>query len=235
MKLGIMQPYFFPYLGYFDLINRTDKWVVFDVVQYQKKSWMNRNRIHHPTEGWQYICAPVSKHDRFSQIKNIRINDSIVIKDKLLSQLAHYKKRAPYYESVCEMAATAFDSMQEETLVDLNVRGLLVVCDYLGIDFDCSVFSKMDINIPAVVHPGQWALEISSALKASEYINPPNGKDIFIESEFSERDIKLTFTSLVDFEYDCHPYEEVSHLSIIDVLMFCSPVEVKQYLDQLKV
>lgn len=235
MKLGIMQPYFFPYLGYFDLINRTDKWVVFDVVQYQKKSWMNRNRIHHPSEGWQYIGAPVSKHGRFSLIKDIQVNDSVVIKDKLLGQLAHYKKHAPYYESVCEITANAFDSMQDETLVDLNVKSLLVVCDYLGIDFDYSVFSNLDVDIPVVNHPGQWALEIAASLKASEYINPPNGKDIFIGSEFEERNIKLTLTSLVDFEYDCFPYETINHLSIIDVLMFCSPVEVKQYLDQLKV
>ena len=235
MKLGIMQPYFFPYLGYFDLINRTDKWVVFDVVQYHKKSWMNRNRIHHPTKGWQYICAPVAKHDRFSPIKNIRVSNSVGIKDKLLGQLVHYKKHAPYYESVCEIAANAFDSMQEETLADLNVKSLLVVCNYLGIDLDYSVCSNMDMDVSAVAHPGQWALEIATVLKASEYINPPNGKEIFIESEFEERDIKLTFTSLVDFEYDCFPYEIVNHLSIIDVLMFCSPTEVKQYLDQLKV
>ncbi len=234
MKLGIMQPYFFPYLGYFDLINRTDKWVVFDVVQYQKKSWMNRNRIHHPTEGWQYISAPVSKYERFSPIKEVKVKDSSAIKNKLLSQLAHYKKHSPYHGAVCEMITYAFESMREETLVELNVRTMLAVCDYINISINCSVLSEMDVELPVVTHPGQWALEIASALNACEYINPPNGKDIFRLNEFQDRDIKLTFTSLVDFKYNSLSYENIDHLSIIDLLMFCEPSQIKQHLDQIK-
>ena len=64
MRLGIMQPYFFPYLGYFDLINSTDRWIVFDTVQYIRHGWINRNRILHPNEGWQYIIVPIMKAKR---------------------------------------------------------------------------------------------------------------------------------------------------------------------------
>ena len=75
MKVGIMQPYFFPYLGYFDLINRVDKWIVFDTPQYIRHGWVNRNRILHPHQGWQYIVVPLKKHDRDTSINQIETAD----------------------------------------------------------------------------------------------------------------------------------------------------------------
>lgn len=234
MKLGIMQPYFFPYLGYFDLINRTDKWVVFDIVQYQNKSWMSRNRVHHPNNGWQYISAPVEKHSRSTLIKDIHIKDAEDIKKKLIGQLEHYKNRAPYYENVCQIIMNVFDSAQGGSLIDLNIKTILAICDYLDIAIDYSICSEMDLEIPKINYPGQWALEIATALNAKEYINPPNGKNIFRIDEFQQRNIKLTFTSLINFKYNCEPYEEIEHLSVIDLIMFCSPKKIKQYLDDLK-
>ena len=70
-----MQPYFFPYLGYFELIARTDRWVVLDTVQYNRKSWMNRNRILHPNNGWQYINAPVHHAPRGTLIEKVFVQD----------------------------------------------------------------------------------------------------------------------------------------------------------------
>ena len=74
MILGIMQAYFFPYLGYFDLINCSDKWIVFDTVQYIRHGWVNRNRILHPTEGWQYIIVPIRKSKREAVLSSVEIN-----------------------------------------------------------------------------------------------------------------------------------------------------------------
>ena len=59
MKLGIMQPYFFPYLGHFALIAAVDEWIVFDITQYTRKSWVNRNRVLRPDGGWQYVSIPL--------------------------------------------------------------------------------------------------------------------------------------------------------------------------------
>ena len=64
MIVALMQPYFFPYLGYFDLIHSVDQWIVFDSVQYIRQGWMHRNRILHPQSGWQYITVPIAKHSR---------------------------------------------------------------------------------------------------------------------------------------------------------------------------
>ena len=101
LTLGIMQPYLFPYIGYFDLINRTDQWVVFDLVQYNSKSWMNRNRVLHPVKGWQYITAPVSKCSLGTLIKDVFIKDMEAVEQKIMGQLQHYKK-SEKYEKKCK-------------------------------------------------------------------------------------------------------------------------------------
>ena len=76
MRLAIMQPYFFPYIGYFQLINAVDKWVVFDEVQYIRHGWVNRNMILSPNieKQWQYIIVSLQKHNQGELIKNIKVN-----------------------------------------------------------------------------------------------------------------------------------------------------------------
>jgi len=227
-----MQPYFFPYLGYYDLINRTDRWIVFDVVKYKPKSWMNRNRILHPTEGWRYISVPVDKHAGEGAIKDVQILNAGEAHDKIRGQIEHYRKgRAPFFTAVARLVDDCFAGLHSNLLRDLNVRSLSVVCDYLGIDFIHSSLSEMELALPEIKHPGQWALEISSAIGADAYLNPPGGREIFLPHEWDERGIQLGFTDLVSFNYATGPYTFIEHLSIIDVLIWNSPEVVKTYLD----
>lgn len=229
MKLGIMQPYFFPYLGYFELIARTDRWVVFDVVQYNPKSWMNRNRILHPTHGWQYIAVPVAKAPHQTAISEIRIKDRAAALKRLLGQLDHYRKRAPYFRQVNELVQSAF-AIGSDRLVDLNVSGLAAVCAYLNIDFRYSLCSRKDFDLRDIEHAGQWALKIARLMGAAEYVNPPGGRDIFRQAEWDEASIRLSFTDMPQFAYDCRPYEFVENLSILDVLMWNDAASVVQAL-----
>ena len=108
MKLGIMQPYFFPYLGYFDLINYSEKWVVFDDVQYIRHGWINRNRILHPTNGWSYIIVPV-KYSRNTRIREVTIIEDGKWKKRIRGQLQIYKKKAPYYRAVISLVEECFE------------------------------------------------------------------------------------------------------------------------------
>lgn len=233
MKLGIMQPYFFPYLGYFDLINRTDQWVVFDVVKYTPKTWMNRNRILHPSTGWQYISAPVDKQSSGGMIKDTLLVSPPDALERILGQIDHYRTGgAPYYKTVRELIITAFGRLEGSTLGALNVAALRTVCEYLSIPFEYAVLSEMKLELPPIRHPGQWALEISAALGADEYLNPSGGRSIFVEEEFRQRGIKLSFLESEDFTYDCGAYEFIPHLSIIDVLMWNSPAAIGSYLDR---
>lgn len=233
MKIGIMQPYFFPYLGYYDLINRTDRWVVFDVANYVPKSWMNRNRILHPRDGWQYITVPVHKPFEGRAIRNVEFVNKALAHRRALGQIEHYRKgRAPFFEAARDIVDRSFADLKSEKLADLNYRSLALVCEYLGIPFDAIVLSTSNIALPPIGHPGQWALEISTALKADEYVNPPDGRELFDVEAFAARGIGLTITDLIDFRYACSPYTFVERLSIIDVIMWNPPVAIKAFLDE---
>jgi len=233
-----MQPYFFPYLGYFDLINQTDSWVVFDTVKYSPRSWMNRNRILHPTEGWQYVSVPVHRHGGHGghgssdSVGNVPLADPAAALDRIRGQLDHYRQaRAPGHAAVADLLVRSFRDLPRPTLGELNIRSLALTCDYLGIRFDCQRLSELALPLPPIDHAGQWALEIATALGAKEYVNPPGGRDLFDPAEFARRGIRLSFTELEDFRYPCRGHEFIEHLSIIDVLMWNAPVAINEYLD----
>lgn len=232
MILGIMQPYFFPYLGYFDLINRTDRWIVFDVVKYTPKSWMSRNRISHPAKGWQYIHIPVNKHVNQGRICDVKVVDAAAAHARIRGQLLHYRKaRAPYYTPVTALVDKAFAYPKSDRLRDLNVGTLLVVCEYLGITINHDILSEMHLPLPEINTAGQWALEIADALGAREYINPPGGREIFHEDDWRARGITLSFTELLDYRYPSGPFDFCERLSVLDVLMWNTPSAVKAFLD----
>ncbi len=230
MKLGIMQPYFFPYLGYFDLINYTDRWIVFDTVQYIRHGWVNRNRILHPNEGWMYVTVPLKHHSRDTIIKDIRITQGKKWKRSIMGKLTHYKHRAPYANQTLDLVEDCL-SLPEDSLARLNVYALEKVCECLGIQFDYSFFSEMTLDLDPIEQPGHWALRISQAVGAEEYTNPPGGVDLFDEKAFADHGIKLTIRPLPTFKYSCNGYDFIPNLSIIDVLMWNTPERIKAYLD----
>lgn len=230
MKLGIMQPYFLPYLGYFDLINCSDRWIVFDTAQYIRHGWMNRNRILHPKEGWLYVTVPVRKHSRDTAIKDIEVGADPKWRPGIQGQIQHYKKRAPYFRETAALVEECLRA-KEHSLSRLNVAILEKVCVHLGIPFQYDYFSDLRLDLGPVDGPGEWALRISEALGATEYVNPPGGEAIFDRSKFEAAGIKLTIRKLPPLEYDCPGYEFIPSLSIIDVLMWNSPEEIGQHLE----
>jgi len=177
MKLGIMQPYFFPYLGYFELIQRTDRWIVFDTAQYIRHGWVNRNRILHPRTGSQYIKVPIKHCARETPISQIEIADRQQLQSTILGQIEHYKKRAPFYQETAALVEQCL-SGDETFLSRLNVSILAQVTQHLDIPFHCQVFSEMQLPLGPVEGPGDWALRIAEALHASEYVNPPGSVDL---------------------------------------------------------
>ncbi len=144
MTLGIMQPYFFPYLGYFELIGQCDNWIVFDTAQYIRHGWVNRNRILHPNSGWQYITVPLQKHARETPINQTETQPYEQWESRILGQLQHYKKKAPGYELVSELVRDCLGP-QETNLSRLNVITLRKTCEVLGIPFRYQIFSEMNL------------------------------------------------------------------------------------------
>jgi WbqC-like protein len=230
MKLGIMQPYFFPYIGYFDLIHSVDQWVVFDTPQYIRHGWINRNRILHPTAGWQHIIAPVRKHRRAVPIGDIRVVEDGDWRALIPRQIEHYRGRAPHFEAVAALVQDCLRS-PEPSLARLNVQILEKVCAMLEIQFAPRYFSAMNLPLGAVDGPGDWALRIAEALGADEYVNPPGGIDLFDASKFAASGIRLTMQRRADFTYECRGYRFEAALSIVDVLMWNSVEQIRAFLD----
>lgn len=229
-----MQPYFFPYIGYFQLINYVDKWVVFDDVQYIYHGWINRNRILKPIEGWQYINIPVQKHSRDTLIKDIYIDNNQKWREKILGQLSCYKKIAPFYNEAIKIINEAIQG-DYKNIVDVNIYILEVICRYLHITFEYVVSSKEDFDYSIVKTSGDWALEISRQLNVKEYVNPIGGENLFNASKFEESGIKLKFLQPKEIRYNQRRSKFESNLSIIDLIMFNSPKDIKKILNEYEV
>lgn len=231
-KVAIMQPYFFPYLGYFSLIKNTDQFIIFDPVQFIRHGWIERNRILKQNEGWLYIKTPLIKESRDALIKDCKIDNTQKWKETIVAQLQPYKKVAPYYRETMAVIEEIFNQ-DYETIVDLNKRSLEGVCKYLGIDRRLDVFSEMELTIDEVMAPDEWALNICKALgDVDEYWNPPGGQDFFDKSKYDDAGIKLVFQKPTLKEYDQKRQQFEPGLSIIDVMMFNSPEEISKMLDE---
>ena len=230
LMLGIMQPYFFPYLGHFALIAATDQWIVFDVAQYTPKTWINRNRILHPKKGWQYVTMPLSNSSISIKIHEAQILDLLKAKANIVGKLSHYKNRAPYFTNVNALVHQLFDLSTDNSLARFNIRGLDAVCQYLGIPFNHRIFSELNLPLPEKLKPGDWALEICSLLGATGYLNPVSGRSLFDPEAFARRGISLHFAATSQFVYPVKPFQFEPSLSILDVLMWNSPSVVAEAL-----
>lgn len=219
MKLGIMQPYFFPYLGYYSLIKHTDKFILFDTVQFMRHGWIERNRILKPAEGWQYVAVPLDRKSMQTSIKDAVIRNTENWKLKIIRQLDHYKKKAPYFKEVVTLVEESL-AIETESIVKLNANILTKTCNYLNIPVNLSIYSELNLNIERVAHPGEWALNISESLDAHEYINPIGGVEIFNKNKFESAGIKLRFLGNRLLPYSQRRNSFEAGLSIIDVMMF---------------
>lgn len=233
MKLAAMQPYFFPYLGQIDLINRADTWIVYDQGQYIRHGWVNRNRVLHPTSGWWYITVPLKKHPLTAPINQIEIANDLDWKTTIMKRLEHYHMDAPYYSQVIGLLKEIL-SHSYHNLARLNIESFKAICSALEIETPVHVYSELNWGQEKRQGPEDIALGICQAAGASEYLNPPGGAGLYNPDAFSEHGIKLTIQSFTNMTYDCGRYQFVPNLSIIDVMMWNSRANIKHYLDMTK-
>jgi hypothetical protein len=231
MKVAIMQPYFFPYIGYFSLISHVNMFILFDTVQFIRHGWIERNRILKPNEGWQYIRMPLRKHSRSTIIKDIIINNDHDWGGKIISQLQHYRKNAPFFNETICLLENAFKN-KSSNIVEQNKILLTAVCDYLGIITPITIFSEMKLIVEKANSPDEWALNICKAIDGvTEYWNPPGGLNFFDRTKYTSRGIKINFQKVRLPFYDQKLEIFESGLSIIDVIMFNPIDKIRQMLD----
>jgi hypothetical protein len=227
MRLGIMQPYFFPNLAHFALINATDNWIVFDITQYTRKSWINRNRILHPIKGWQYISVPLASSSTKLKIHEIQVANLLAFHQSLRGKLSHYYKMAPNYDEVLDLVDQTFEKATDNSLTALNISGLSVVCSYLNVPFNYRTCSKLGLEFPSQMKPGEWAPFIARNLGTNCYVNPIGGCKLFRSKDFTDYGIDIQFARFGDFTYPTPGHNFVPGLSILDVLMWNPPHKVR--------
>lgn len=234
MKIAIMQPYLFPYIGYFSLIRNTDHFVFFDTPQYIRKGWINRNRLLGTGGKDIYFTVPVEKCPRETPIKDVKISYNENWKEKWMGQLTIYKKRAPYYLTVMQLIQEVLNS-EAEYISKMAITSVIKTCQYLEMDIDYDIYSEMNLPMSEVNAPDEWALEITRAMKYDTYVNPPGGKSFFNADKYRKADIELEFLTQELLKYNQRVGVFVPGLSIIDVMMFCSPSEIVSMMNSYKI
>jgi len=233
MKLAIMQPYFFPYIGYFQLMYSVDKFIIFDIVQYERHSWINRNRILSPNLGkeWTYITVPLDRIKQGTLIKDVKINYNLKWERNILGKLTYYKKiRAPYYEQIVDLLIKIFDK-KYASLTELNIKCMEVVSSYLGKKFNYEICSQKNYSLENVKEKDDWALEISKIEGATTYYNAIGGMKFFNREKYYNNGIDIKFIKTNNIAYKQSKRKFVPNLSIIDVMMFNSEKEIEKMLN----
>lgn len=232
MKVAIMQPYFMPYIGYISLIKHSDVFILFDPVQFIRHGWIERNRILKQNEGWLYIQVPLLKSGRDTLIQDCLIDNSKDWKNKILSQLQIYKKKTPYYYKTVQLVNEIFEG-EYDTITSLNKTCLEKVCTYLGFPKELPIFSQMGMEIETPNDPDEWALNICKKLEGDiHYINPIGGLEFFDTGKYTNNNIEISFQKMIPVHYDQQRQSFEYGLSIIDVMMYNSPEEINNMLDQ---
>lgn len=231
MKVAIMQPYFFPYLGYFQLIHSVNRFILGDDVQYIERGWVNRNRILKPGDaGFMYITVPLVKHSHEIHISQVQLKEGADWKTKIVSQFDHYKKKAPYYSAVRDVLLHCF-ALPKTNIARFNAHCLKAACDYIGIDFTIELQSEMVFDYSMVTCRCDRPIQICKQLGADHYINAPNGKGLYDPVTFQQNNIRLSFLEPVLKEYKQLNGHFEPALSILDVMMFNSPGDIRVMLN----
>lgn len=226
MKIAIMQPYFFPYIGYWQLINAVDKFVIYDNIQYTKKGWINRNRFL--LNGKDEIFSIPLKKD--SDYKNVveRIISPTFDKRSLISKFQNAYHKAPFKKEVLPLLEKII-YYENNNLFEYIYNSVLEICDYLEIKTEIIISSK--INIDHSAKSKDKVIAIVKALNGSEYINPIGGVELYDKEEFESNGIKLNFLKANEIKYNQNMETFIPWLSILDVLMFNSKEEIKRMLE----
>lgn len=221
MKLGIMQPYLFPYIGYFQLINAVDKFVIHDDVQWIKGGRINRNSILVQGKPY-YITLPLQKNSNLLNINERSLSKDVEHhKSKIIRQIEGAYRKAPQFNSVLPLVLRCF-AFQEQNVSAFIVNTIRECCDFMGID--ASIILASELNKENDLKGQSRVLSICHLFSASEYINPIGGTDLYSKDTFKIENIKLSFIKSRNIHYKQFEYAFVPNLSIIDMLMFC-PIE----------
>ncbi|MCB0401983.1 MAG: WbqC family protein [Flavobacteriales bacterium] len=223
MKIAIMQPYIFPYVGYFQLVNAVDVFVFYDDVNFIKRGWINRNNIlvNHQLN---LFSIPLLKASQ-----NKLINEThLAIDEKWLKQfyntLEFNYKKAPHFEPAFQLVKKVFET-NHQTIADLTMASIREVSNHLGLS---TVFEQSSESYPETkgMDKADRLIRICQLKGIDTYVNPSGGKELYNKVYFKEQGIELFFIENKISGYRQFDTNFVPGLSMIDILMFNDRTEI---------
>lgn len=226
-----MQPYIFPYIGYFQLVRAVDVFVFYDDVNFIKQGWINRNKIL--VSGKEFVFTiPLKDASSFTTIRDTQVNSKLFIKwrVKFLRTLEQSYKKAPYFEAVYKLIATILNK-DFTSIADYTNESIIEISTYIGLKtkFVCSSTEYPETKS---LDREDRLVEIARRNEANSYINPIGGQELYTKESFAQNGIQLNFIKSKPIIYKQFENEFVSWLSIIDILMFNSTEGINKMLDQ---
>lgn len=224
-----MQPYLFPYIGYWQLINVVDTFVIYDNIQFSKNGWFHRNNILLNNKKTLF-SIPLKKDSDHLDVKDRFLSETAKKQiQKIITQIENSYKKAPYFKKVFPLVKEIF-LYENNNLFEYIYNSVIKLTDFLEIDTKIIISST--INIDHSLKSQTKVLAINKALGAIKYINPIGGKILYDNATFQKENIELTFLKSEISEYKQFNDEFIPYLSIIDVLMFNSKDEIKKMLNR---
>ena len=216
-SVAVMQPYFFPYIGYWHLINSVDEFIVYDDIQYTKKGWINRNR--YLTNGRDEVMTiPLKKDSDFLDIRERFVSDDFDRSStKLLNKISASYRGAGNFEE----AYTLFENcikVDDRNLFDFILNSILQIKEYLGIETKISVSSKVCSSKHLV--SAERVKYLCKKAEADCYINAIGGLELYDCSDFKKDGLDLKFIKSKLIQYEQAGNEFIPWLSMLDVIMF---------------
>lgn len=226
-----MQPYLFPYIGYYQLINYVDKFIIYDDVQYIQGGWINRNKILMRNKEQLFTFS--LKKDNFKKNINDRelSNRFNTEKTNFFQTLDACYRKAPYYKQTISLLEEIFDD-QGGNLSIFIIKQLKVICEYLNIKTPFVISSEL--GNPHHLHSEDRVIALCQTFHATEYINPIGGKELYYKEHFFAKKIDLKFLRSMPVHYQQFSDEFIPYLSIIDILMFNSERDITNLLKEFK-
>ncbi len=230
MILGMMQPYFYPYLGYWQLMNAVDEYIIYDDVNFIKGGWIHRNRIRINGEA-QYFNLSIHKASQNKKINELELNMDEAAKNKLLDKVHGAYAKAPYFESAYEVF--------ERTILyeDNNLAAFLAYCNrevaaYLGIN--TKIYSATELGLDHRLKFQDRILDICKSRGDTGYINAIGGKELYEPAAFEAIGCPVSFLRMdSDIVYpQLGKGEFIPGLSILDIMMNNSQDEIHSMLER---
>ena len=228
MKIAIMQPYFFPYIGYFQLINAVDKFVFYDDVNFIKGGWINRNKILINGEK-KYFTINLKKSSSFKKVNQIYIGGRT---KKLIKTINQSYSKAPYFNQVFPIIEEIILNINSSSLIsEIAAISVIKTSEYLGLKTIFEISSEKYYETKSL-EKSERLIKICKLNNTDTYINALGGKELYKKETFIKDKIDLFFLQSKITEYEQFENDFIPCLSIIDVIMFNSPEEIQEMLNQ---